>query len=270
MPVSDRHDDLSEDAIVAHDRQRAMPDDALQALITNLQSRIGEGPCLDAGAGTGAVAIPLANVGTSVVGLDLSWAMLRELRARLPDAGRVPLVRGDVTNLPFADGRFGAVHCAHTLHLIADWRKALVELSRVTASGGLLLFGLGGGLFPVPMLQDVQLEFQQALAITLGDTPSNVPGPASEEEFTEAMTSLGATPLPGIKLRYDQTTSIDIELYRLEHNVFGRSHTIDEDAIHAAAKHTRLWAINRFGSLNSPVHRQRTLTYHLYQKPSGR
>lgn len=268
VSASDRYDNLSKDAIVAHDRQRAMPDDALQALITNLQSRIGEGTCLDAGTGTGAIAIPLAAAGTSIVGLDLSRTMLRELRARLPDNGRVPLVRGDVTHLPFADDTFAAVHCAHTLHLIEDWRKALSELSRVTAFGGLLLFGLGGGVSPIPMLQELQGEFQQALGIILGDTPSSVPGPASEEEFTDGMMSLRVTPLPGIELRYDQSTSIDIELHRLEHNVFGRFETVDRDAIHAAAERTRAWVIDRFGSLEEPLSRTRTLTYQVFRKES--
>lgn len=268
IPVPDRYDNLSEEAIVAHDRQRDMPKDALHALITELGSRVGGGTCLDAGTGTGAIAVPLAAAGTPVVGLDVSRSMLGKLRGRLTDVSRVPIVRGDVTHLPFADGTFTAVHCAHTLHLIADWRAALAELYRVTAPEGLLLFGLGGGLSSIPMLQDVQWTFQQALAIILGDTPSGVPGPADEEEVIEGMRSLGAAPLPSIELKYDHAMSIDKYLHRLEHNVFGRSDTMDQEVIRGAADRTRAWAVDQFGSLEHPLSRQCTLTYQVYRKPS--
>jgi len=264
--VPDRYDDLSDDAIVAHDRQRAMPDNTLQELIIELRSRIGEGPCLDAGAGTGAIAIPLATAGTPVIGLDLSRAMLRELRARLREDERVPLVRGDVTCLPFADDTFAAVHCAHTLHLVMDWRKALAELIRVTAIEGILMFGLGGGLSTISMLQDIQWRFQQELGEIVRDAPA--PGPASEEEFTEAMTLLVVTPLPAIELRYEQTTSVEIDLHRLEHNVFGRSINLGQDLFRHAADRTRAWAVDRFGSLDEPLARNRTLTYHVFRKES--
>jgi hypothetical protein len=97
---------------------------------------------------------------------------------------------------------------------------------------------------------------------------AQVPGPASEEEFAEVMKSLGATSLPSIELRYDRTTSIDIELHRLEHNVFGRSDTMSQDVIRGVAARTRAWAADRFGSLDEPIVWTRTLTYHVFRGES--
>lgn len=260
----DRYDDLSPEAIAAHDRQRVMPDDALRALVTQIQSYIGQGKCLDAGAGTGAIAIPLAAAGTPVIGLDVSRAMLQELRGRLPEADNVSLVRGDMTRLPFRDEMFVAVHCAHTIHLIADWRSAVTELHRTTASSGVLLFCLGSGLSPVPGLQDVQRAFFQAIDDASPNAQES--GPVNEEEFTAGMMSLGVTSLPRIELQYQQTTSIAIEIDRLEHNVFGRSDILDQEALHTVAQHTRGWAVDRFGSLDKPLVRTRTLIYHVFRK----
>jgi SAM-dependent methyltransferase len=63
------------------------------------QARITGGPVLELGAGTGRVAIPLANAGFAVTGLDLSPHMLRIAKrkvAALPPRGRIQFVRGDM------------------------------------------------------------------------------------------------------------------------------------------------------------------------------
>ncbi len=65
--------------------------------------RRGGGPVLEVGCGTGRVAIPLAEEGIEVVGLDLSGPMLRiaaRTRAALPAdvARRLTFVQGDMTD----------------------------------------------------------------------------------------------------------------------------------------------------------------------------
>lgn len=82
------------------------------------------------------------------------------------------------------------------------------------------------------------------------------------------MSSVGVTSLGNIELTYEQTTSIEIDLHRLEHNVFSRSINLDQDSFRGAADRTRAWALGRFGSLNEPLFRSRTLTYHVFRKKS--
>lgn len=48
----------------------------------------------------------------------------------------VCLLRGDATDLPFAEGSFDAVCCFAALHLFADPFAALTDMSRVLAPGG--------------------------------------------------------------------------------------------------------------------------------------
>ncbi|MBC8133768.1 MAG: class I SAM-dependent methyltransferase [Deltaproteobacteria bacterium] len=93
-----------------------------------------QGPVLDLGCGTGRLAVPLARDGHSVVGVDLSAAMLARAAARLrrlarPAANRCLLVRGDLRALPMR-GHFPlAIAAFHTVqHLIDD--RDLISLFR--------------------------------------------------------------------------------------------------------------------------------------------
>lgn len=66
------------------------------------------------------------------VGLDLSMGMLASARER----ARGPLVAGDATALPFANGSFDFVLAAHMLYHVAERNKAVSELRRVLRASG--------------------------------------------------------------------------------------------------------------------------------------
>jgi SAM-dependent methyltransferase len=90
------------------------------------------GPVLDAACGTGRLREALSGDGRTWVGLDASAAMLGEARR----AGARTFVRGDVGDLPFADGAFAAAVANRLLHHFADGgtiAAVLRELVRVSA-----------------------------------------------------------------------------------------------------------------------------------------
>jgi SAM-dependent methyltransferase len=103
--------------------------------VENLLPLLGPGPVLELGSGNGKLLKPLAAAGVRVVGLDVSWHILR----RLP--GAIPAVLADAASLPFADAAFTAVldvHC--TGHLLAAGRaQAAREAWRVLRPGGILV-----------------------------------------------------------------------------------------------------------------------------------
>ena len=75
-----------------------------------------DGPVLELGAGTGRVALPLAQGGREVVGLDVSTAMLERARQKLSNTklrkgGSLELVEGDMTAFDLGK-RFGLVFVA--------------------------------------------------------------------------------------------------------------------------------------------------------------
>lgn len=261
---SDRYDDLSPETIAAHDRQRLMPPDTRQELITHIRSRLGRGTLLDAGTGTGAVAIPLSDIDTPVIALDISRSMLRECQRQRGSRKGLTLVRGNITHLPFRDETFAGVHCAHTLHLVDDWREALREMIRVTRQGGALLFGLGGDRTAPPEIAEIQHHFWEHMA-SLAELPESI-GLASEDAFHTAMLELGSEPRPAIVVTYQDTITPGQEIDRLEQNVFARPTGVGLQQVRETAQLTQTWAAGRFGSLTHPLHRKRTLKYHVYRK----
>ena len=111
-------------AAAFYDRTRALAPATMDAVVARLARELaGRGPVLEPGVGTGRIALPLAAAGVDVTGLDLSEPMLRELVAKRDGqtrgaGGRVPLVRGDATRLPFPAGAFGGAYVVHLLHLV--------------------------------------------------------------------------------------------------------------------------------------------------------
>ena len=83
---------------------------------------------LDVGCGTGEDIRALPG---RTVGLDPSAAMIGEAARRGGD-----FVRGDAHALPFADGAFDGCRADRTFQHLADPRRALAEMVRVTRPGG--------------------------------------------------------------------------------------------------------------------------------------
>ncbi len=107
--------------------------------------RMGEGRAaervLDLACGTGIFTRPLARRGfETVVGLDLSWPMLKQARRLMMRDGirNMLLVRATAFGLPFADASFDYVNCCGALHLFDRPDRALEEIGRVLAREGLL------------------------------------------------------------------------------------------------------------------------------------
>lgn len=69
-----------------------------------------------------------------VSGIDVNPAMLAVARDRCPDS--VPLLRGDATSLPVADGEFDAAVSVQVYEYINNLSAALAELHRVLTSDG--------------------------------------------------------------------------------------------------------------------------------------
>ncbi len=78
--------------------------------------------------------------GGLAVGFDASEAMLERALTEVGNAGtsNVSFVRGDASNLPFADATFDSACCFAALHMFSDPMLTLDELARVLKPGGRL------------------------------------------------------------------------------------------------------------------------------------
>lgn len=90
---------------------------------------------LDACCGTGDLALAALPVASEVVGVDFSEAMLARARRKAP---AVEWIRGDVLELPFADGSFDAVTIGFGVRNLEQLERGLEELHRVLRPGGRL------------------------------------------------------------------------------------------------------------------------------------
>jgi hypothetical protein len=80
----------------------------LDATVDFLAALAGDGPAVEFGIGTGRVALPLTARGVPVHGVDLSTAMLDQLRAK-PGADRIALTTGDFARVS-VPGSFALVY----------------------------------------------------------------------------------------------------------------------------------------------------------------
>ncbi len=100
-----------------------------------------QGCVLDAGCGTGGLLARLAARRPNLRAVGLEWSGPAALRA-VAKSG-VPVVRGSVNALPFADASFDAAVAADLLcHAAVDPPLALAELRRVLRPGGRLIVNM--------------------------------------------------------------------------------------------------------------------------------
>jgi ubiquinone/menaquinone biosynthesis C-methylase UbiE len=92
---------------------------------------------LDVATGSGNVAVPAAQAGARVTGLDLTPKLLEAARARAAAAGvELELVEGDAEALPFGDDSFDRVTSCFGVMFAPRQQLAAQELVRVARPGG--------------------------------------------------------------------------------------------------------------------------------------
>ena len=119
-------------------RRRHSPDSIVEQALLAALGDAPLGQLLDIGTGTGRMAELFAGQAAHVVALDKSLEMLKLARAKLQHlpAGKVELVQGDFTDLPFAEAQFDTVLLHQVLHFAQHPEVALQEAARVTRAGG--------------------------------------------------------------------------------------------------------------------------------------
>jgi SAM-dependent methyltransferase len=246
-------------AVEYYDRTRGMSEEASRRQTELLAGELGgRGPCLEIGVGTGIVALPLAEAGVPLVGLDLSAPMLARLVEKAGGRMPFPLVIGDATELPFADGAFGAAIVRHVLHLVPAWERAIAELVRVVSAEGTVLLATG----------DVPASWREAIEVFLwaARRPSFARGLDIRDlgRLDAAFAAHGATPrsLPTIPERVGN--SLGTFLDQMADGLHSWTWDVPEVERRAAADGARRWALERFGSLDPPGSRDVAIEWRAY------
>lgn len=106
----------------------------------DLVESLGPRSVLDAGCGTGRVAIELSRRGIDVVGVDVDAGMLAEARAKEPD---LPWIEADLAQIDLGRAFDAVVLAGNVMIFLAPGSEAqvLARLAAHVAPGGLLVAG---------------------------------------------------------------------------------------------------------------------------------
>jgi malonyl-CoA O-methyltransferase len=132
-----------ERAAETYDAAAALQNEVGRRLVERLDFiRMQPRKILDLGAGTGVFTRVLGKRyrKADVTALDIAPAMLQQVRTRGGWWRRPECVCGDAEALPFADASFDFIYSNLMLQWCMDLPATLVELRRVLAPGGLLMF----------------------------------------------------------------------------------------------------------------------------------
>jgi len=246
-----------------YDETRRLTAEASRAVADLLGAELnGREPCLEIGAGTGLIAVPLHGAGVRLVGLDLSAAMLRKLVEKTGGRPVFPVVVGDATRLPFPDAVFGGAIARHVLHLIPRWRDAVAELVRVVRPRGVLLLNIGvaGGPWQ---------EVQDRLEGAAGPGTRRVGLETADHQLLDdALERFGARfrELPPVWERSDYT--LERYFHEVEERVYSWTWHVPPDRLIAAVAATRAWAAERFGAPDEVLEPRFPIVWRAYDLPN--
>jgi ubiquinone/menaquinone biosynthesis C-methylase UbiE len=207
---------------------------------------------LEPGVGTGRIAIPLAQHGYDVHGVDISEQMLAVLDQRLKESGsglRVSFQRADVTDLPFPDGRFDMVVVVHLFYFISEWKKAVGELLRVLrGDGALILMHTGTGM-EIPFVNDRYRAFCAEHGFRI-----DALGVGSTQEVVSYLTELGyTTELVRDRWRWTSHIRLDKAISYVRSRAYSFT-TMVPDSLHSEAVcRVESEARKEFGALHTEV-----------------
>ncbi len=213
---------------------------------------------LEMGVGTGRIALPIIRTGYSYTGIDISPLMLAKLRAALPEIpgaeGRVTLVAGDVTALPFADRSFDVVLTVHVYHLVDERARAIAEGVRVLARPGVILNGRDDSSDEVHReVIAAWLDAQRAL----GWTPDRDERDA-RQSVARDWERLGGAVDSFVGLEWEELRPPSRDLEMIERRLWSSTWAVPDEIYPEAARRLRAWAERRFGAeLTTPVPRRR-------------
>ena len=244
-----------------YDRTRAVSPRAMAGVVGLLAAEFRErGRVLEVGVGTGRIALPLAEAGVAVAGVDLSRPMMDRLVQKAGRRSPVPLAVADATTLPFAGGTFGAAYAAHVLHLIPAWPDAVRELVRVVRGGGVVLVDRGGW---------------QSLAHEIGERFGQEAGVAAQVGMAvdeilaldELMASMGAHLRLLPEVENVQRVTLEEIIGSLERGEYSATWWVSESDRHRAAAAVRTWAAERYGDLTEPRTLRVAIRWRAYDLP---
>lgn len=118
---------------------------------------------IDVGCGSLARVFPVMPYARQIVGIDISRSQLKLAKQTLAhaefdnqQAGKVDIVLGDITHLPFRKSVFAVALCWDVMEHVSDLEGALQEISAIQVLGGFLFVRTSNILNPLIFLSKIE------------------------------------------------------------------------------------------------------------------
>ncbi|HEX4713481.1 MAG TPA: class I SAM-dependent methyltransferase, partial [Ktedonobacteraceae bacterium] len=263
----------------AYDTTRGYPPGIEQGIASSLEQAAQateQTAFIEVGVGTGRIALPLASLGHTYTGVDISEKMLAQLEskvltqnweeyeqpwgsradetsapahqvrrfARVDPAASLRLVTSDITALPFPDASFDAAVAVHIFHLVDGWQQAVRESLRVLRPGGFLLHCWDEH---DDTSLDIVIETWIKLVEELGGSAHRV-GPESPRMVSTWLREQGL-PVEELSLaRWETIATPRRALQRITSRLWSRTWLVPDEIFQTSVQRLEAWALNYFGA----------------------
>lgn len=242
-----------------YDSTRVTDEETLRRSVDLLERDVaaGDGPVLEIGVGTGALAVPLAARGVPIVGVDVSSEMMLRLREKSASVG---LALADATRMPFRDDTFVGAYARWVLHLIPTWRDAVAELVRAVREGGAIAIEPGGfsgrwGEVMDRMVREIGPD-AEPVGLFLDREP---------EVLDAAFTAAGATPLGVMEAPGHFGGSLSAFFDAASARTYSWTWRASDADLGRAIAIVRAWAAERFDDWDAPLDLEAPMRWHRYR-----
>jgi SAM-dependent methyltransferase len=204
---------------------------------------------VEVGVGTGRITRPLLARQVRVLGVDLSAAMLAQLRTALPPGQPSPaLVQADAARLPLAGGVADVVLAVHVLQLVPNWPLLVAEARRVLRPGGAFLLGYE---WRPPGSPGARLRAQWDVIVRAHGGLGR-PGLVQPDfaDISAALVTQGAAREERLVGEWSLTRTIARQIETIEHRTWSTAWPVPPDFFPQCLAELRAWAIATWGGLD--------------------
>lgn len=256
---------------VAHvyDETRGMPPEAsaaiADAITAMLRDLAPEPHLLEVGIGTGRIAVPLAERGVRVAGVDISAAMLAVLRGKRRD---IDVTFAEASRLPFRAAAFDAALFVHILHLVPDASATVRAVLPLVRPGGVVILGGDDRDENIRGQADevIQQAVQDVACVGIGSWK------AYETAMADALRVLEANAYALERrtiARWESSTTAKRITERLAARDFSSSWRIPDDRLDAVVAEAHVRLAELFGGYERTVAYERSFSIVAARKPLG-
>lgn len=247
-----------------YDQTRGMPALASRQVAESLLRRLDpQASILEAGIGTGRIALPLQSQGALVAGVDLSRPMLLKLRQkRLPGKPCPDLAQADATLLPFRAHSFDVLVVVHVLHLIPNWTDLILEARRVLRPGGVFVTGYEKA-DPDSAFWKFRVMWHQRIDQILQS--ENLPGPREFSEVDIFLANSGASQQTWEGASWNNTFQPGDYLDSLRRGIYSMTWRLTPGQLEQCLKEQQSWCEKELGAMDRQFKTGYRFTWKLYQ-----